>query len=335
MGDVAGMGADLFDSNIAAIAAAMVIAIPLGEIDLLFCYASLGLLASIIGVLFSKVGKNGNPSAALNRGTYLTCGVFVILTFAATLLFNLQFRLWTATIVGMIAGVIIGFTSDYFTGDDMKPVKKVAEASKSGPAFTILSGMSYGLLSSFPSLAGIGAASLIAYKICEPLGGSYHVMGISMAAVGMLSIVGMIMSNDAYGPIVDNARGLAEMCGLGDQVLEITDELDAAGNTSKAITKGFAIGAAGLTVIALLAAFREIVFEYTNEVLTFDMMDPLVFFGALIGTAVPAVFSAMLMMGVNRNSQIMVKEIHHQFDTIEGLREGKEGVQPDYENVSI
>ncbi|NLI60826.1 MAG: sodium-translocating pyrophosphatase [Clostridiales bacterium] len=331
VGDVAGMGADLFDSNIAAIAAAMVIAIPLGEIDLLFCYASLGLLASIIGVLFSKVGKNGNPSAALNRGTYLTCGVFVILTFAATLLFNLQFRLWTATIVGMIAGVIIGFTSDYFTGDDMKPVKKVAEASKSGPAFTILSGMSYGLLSSFPSLAGIGAASLIAYKICEPLGGSYHVMGISMAAVGMLSIVGMIMSNDAYGPIVDNARGLAEMCGLGDQVLEITDELDAAGNTSKAITKGFAIGAAGLTVIALLAAFREIVFEYTNEVLTFDMMDPLVFFGALIGTAVPAVFSAMLMMGVNRNSQIMVKEIHHQFDTIEGLREGKEGVQPDYE----
>ena len=331
VGDVAGMGADLFDSNIAAIAAAIVIALPLGQIDLLFCFASLGLLASIIGVLFSKVGEDGDPNAALNRGTYLTCGIFTVLTLAATLLFNLEFRLWVATIVGMIVGVIIGLTSDYFTGDDKTPVKKVAEASKSGPAFTILSGISYGLLSSLPSLAGIGAASLLAYKICEPLGESYPVMGISMAAVGMLSIVGMIMSNDAYGPIVDNARGLAEMCGLGDEVLDITDQLDAAGNTSKAITKGFAIGAAGLTVIALLAAFREIVFEYTGELVSFDLMDPLVFFGGLIGTVVPAVFSAMLMMGVNRNSQVMVDEIHRQFDTIEGLREGKEGVQPEYE----
>jgi len=331
VGDVAGMGADLFDSNIAAIAAAMVIALPLGQIDLLFCFASLGLLSSIIGVLFSKVGEDGDPNAALNRGTYLTCGIFTVLTLAATLLFKLEFRLWVATIVGMIVGVIIGLTSDYFTGDDKIPVKKVAEASESGPAFTILSGISYGLLSALPSLAGIGAASLLAYKICEPLGESYPVMGISMAAIGMLSIVGMIMSNDAYGPIVDNARGLAEMCGLGDEVLEITDQLDAAGNTSKAITKGFAIGAAGLTVIALLAAFREIVFEYTGELVSFNLMDPIVFFGALIGTVVPAVFSAMLMMGVNRNSQLMVDEIHRQFDTIEGLREGKEGVQPEYE----
>lgn len=331
VGDVAGMGADLFDSNVAAIAAAMVIAIPLGEIDLLFCFASLGLLASIIGILFSKVGKNGSPSSALNGGTYLTCGIFTVLTLAATLIFNLKMRLWSATIVGMIAGVIIGLTSDFFTGDDRKPVARVAESCKSGPAFTILSGMSYGLLSCFPSLAGIGATSLAAYKLCEPLGGNYPVMGISMAAIGMLSIVGMIISNDAYGPIVDNARGLAEMCDLGDDVLEITDQLDAAGNTSKAITKGFAIGAAGLTVIALLAAFREIVYGVTNELLSFDLMDPLVFFGALIGAAVPAVFSAMLIMGVNRNSQVMVKEIHRQFDTIEGLREGKEGVQPEYD----
>ena len=331
VGDVAGMGADLFDSNVAAIAATIIIAIPLGQIDILFCFASLGLLASIIGVLFSKVGKNGNPSAALNGGTYLTCGIFTVLTLAATLIFKLEIRLWAATIIGMIAGVVIGITSDFFTGDNRKPVAKVAEACKSGPAFTILSGMAYGLISSFPSLAGIGLASLLAYKVCEPLGGNYPVMGISMAAIGMLSIVGMIISNDAYGPIVDNARGLAEMCNLGDEVLEITDELDAAGNTSKAITKGFAIGAAGLTVIALLAAFREIVYEYTNELLAFGLMDPLVFFGALIGAAVPAVFSAMLMMGVNRNSQLMVKEIHRQFDTIEGLREGREGVQPEYE----
>jgi len=331
VGDVAGMGADLFDSNVAAIAAAMVIAASIGQIDILFCFASLGLLASIIGVMFSRVKEDGDPGAALNAGTYITCGIFTVLTFVATLVSGFEIRLWGATIVGMIAGVIIGVTSDFFTGDDRKPVFKVAESSQNGPAFTILSGFSYGLLSSFPSLAGIGAASLISYKLCEPLGESYPVMGISMAAIGMLSIVGMIISNDAYGPIVDNARGLAEMCGLGEKVLDITDQLDAAGNTAKAITKGFSIGAAGLTVISLLAAFREIVYNAIGELLSFDMMDPSVFFGSLVGAAVPAVFSAMLIMGVNRNSQVMVKEIHRQFNTIKGLKEGVEGVQPEYD----
>lgn len=331
VGDVAGMGADLFDSNVAAIAAAMVIAASIGQIDILFCFTSLGLLASIVGVMLSRVKEDGDPGVALNAGTYITCGIFTVLTFIATLLFGFKIRLWVATIVGLIAGVIIGVTSDFFTGDDKKPVIKVAESSQNGPAFTILSGFIYGLLSSFPSLAGIGAASLISYKLCEPLGESYPVMGISMAAIGMLSIVGMIISNDAYGPIVDNARGLAEMCGLGEKVLDVTDQLDAAGNTAKAITKGFSIGAAGLTVISLLAAFREIVYNAIGELISFDMMDPSVFFGSLIGAAVPAVFSAMLMMGVNRNSQLMVKEIHRQFDTIEGLKEGVEGVQPEYD----
>ena len=153
-------------------------------------------------------------------------------------------------------------------------------------------------------------------------------LGISVAAIGMLAIVGMIISNDAYGPIVDNARGLAEMGGLGDEVLEITDKLDAAGNTSKAITKGFAIGAAGLTVIALLAAFSETV-AAAGHTIGFDLMNPLVFFGALVGAAVPAVFSAMLMMGVNRNSQKMVQEIHRQFNEIPGLKEGT--ASPEYE----
>ena len=144
-------------------------------------------------------------------------------------------------------------------------------------------------------------------------------LGISVAAIGMLAIVGMIISNDAYGPIVDNARGLAEMGDLGDEVLEITDKLDAAGNTSKAITKGFAIGAAGLTVIALLAAFSETV-AAAGHAIGFDLMNPLVFFGALVGAAVPAVFSAMLMMGVNKNSQKMVEEIHRQFQEIPGSK---------------
>ena len=331
VGDVAGMGADLFDSQIASIAAAMVIAAPLGKIEIVFCYGALGLLASIIGVLIARVGPSGDPGKALNNGTLLTCGIFTVLTLIATLVIpEFHIRIWGATFLGMLVGVVIGFTSDYFTGDDKKPVEKVAEASESGPAFTILSGFSYGLVSVLPSIIGIGIASLGAYKLVEPLGEGYPMFGISIAAIGMLSIVGMIISNDAYGPIVDNARGLAEMGELGDDVLEITDKLDAAGNTAKAITKGFAIGAAGLTVIALLGAFQEIVESITGELISFNLMDPLVFFGTLVGAAIPSIFSAMLMLGVNRNSQVMVKEIHRQFDSIEGLKEGKPGVMPDY-----
>ena len=327
VGDVAGMGADLFDSNVAAMAATIVIALSLGEVPFLFCVTTLGLLASVVGVLCARLGKNGNPSRALNGGTYLTCGVFAALTFIACLASGFELRLWGAAMVGMLAGVIIGITSDFFTGDDKKPVAKVAEACQSGPAFTILSGFSYGLLSALPALVGIGLAALISYKLCAPLGAGYEMLGISCAAIGMLSIVGMIISSDAYGPIVDNARGVAEMADLGDEVLEITDELDAAGNTAKAITKGFSIGAAGLTVIALLGAFREVV-QAAGVEITFDLMDPLVFFGMLVGAAIPAVFSAMLIMGVNRNSQLMVKEIHRQFKEIPGLKEGTG--KPDY-----
>ena len=239
--------------------------------------------------------------------------------------------------------MIIGITTDYFTDDSKKPVHFVAHASKTGPAFTILSGISYGLLSVFPAMIGIGVAAVAAYKICEPLGGiEYALFGISMAAVGMLSIVGMIVSNDAYGPIVDNARGLAEMGDLGEEVLAITDELDSAGNTVKAVTKGFAIAAAGLTVIALLGAFMSEVNTAATELIAqgatnislitnFDIMNPMVFFGLLVGAAVPAVFSAMLMLGVDRNAQRMVAEIHRQFREIVGLKEGHQGVEPEYD----
>ena len=330
VGDVAGMGADLFDSNVASTAAALVVAVALGLVEMIFCFGALGLLASIVGVLVARVGEKGDPGRALNSGTYLTCALFAALTLAASLACGYSLRIWGAAVLGMAAGVVIGITSDFFVGDDKKPVKRVAEACQNGPAFTILSGFSYGLLSCLPSMAGIGVAALGAYKLCEPLGGNYPMFGIGMAAVSMLSVVGMIISNDAYGPIVDNARGVAEMCGLGDDVLEITDKLDAAGNTSKAITKGFAIGAAGLTVIALLGAFRETVIQAGGTV-SFNLMDPLVFFGALIGAAIPAVFSAMLILGVDKNSQRMVKEIHRQFDTIPGLREGREGVTPQYD----
>ena len=342
VGDVAGMGADLFDSNVAAMASALVLAQSLSggayaNVSMVFCYAVLGLLASIIGIATARVGKNGNPTHALNASTYVTTGIFLALTALATLVFEgFSWRIWGASAVGLLVGVIIGITTDYFT-DDTKPiVRKVAHASGSGPAFTVLSGVSYGFISALPAMAGIAVAALVAYTICAPMGAGYATFGISMAAVGMLSIVGMIISNDAYGPIVDNARGLAEMGGLGEDVIRIADELDSAGNTVKAVTKGFSIGAAGLTVISLLGAFLS----EANAALSaagkppitgFDITDPIVFFGILIGAAIPAVFSAMLVLGVDRNAQRMVAEIHRQFRTIRGLREGEEGVKPEYD----
>jgi len=338
VGDVAGMGADLFDSHVASMSAALVMAAALGgaNVSMVFCFAALGLLASIIGVAMARMGKNGDPTRALNNSTYITTFVYIVLTTIATAIFKFEWRIWGACIAGLLVGVIIGIATDYFTNDTKNPVRHVAKASRSGPAFTILSGMSYGMLSIFPAMIGIAVASLIAYKISEPLGPGYPMFGISMSAVGMLSIVGMIISNDAYGPIVDNARGLAEMGGLGDDVLAITDELDSAGNTVKAITKGFSIAAAGLTVIALLGAFMSEVNTAAAELGKpllegFDIINPLVFFGLIVGAAIPAIFSAMLMLGVDRNAQRMVAEIHRQFREIVGLKEGKPGVKPEYD----
>jgi len=187
-----------------------------------------------------------------------------------------------------------------------------------------------------PAMVGIAISALAAYKLCAPIGEGYAMFGIAMSAVGMLSIVGMIIANDAYGPIVDNARGLAEMGGLDEETIRIADELDSAGNTVKAVTKGFAIGAAGLTVISLLGAYMSEVNEALAEagkslISGFDVMDPTVFFGILVGASVPAVFSAMLILGVDRNAQRMVAEIHRQFKEILGLREGKPGVVPEYD----
>ena len=264
----------------------------------------------------------------------MTTAVFMVLTAIATAVFpGFSWRIWGASATGLLVGVIIGITTDYFTDDTRPIVKRVAHASASGPAFTILSGVSYGFISALPAMIGIAVSALVAYNLCAPLGEGYAIFGIAMAAVGMLSIVGMIISNDAYGPIVDNARGLAEMGGLGEETIRIADELDSAGNTVKAVTKGFSIGAAGLTVISLLGAFMSevnaaLIASGREPIAGFDIMEPTVFFGVLIGAAVPAVFSAMLILGVDRNAQRMVSEIHRQFDTIEGLREGK--TDPEY-----
>lgn len=330
VGDVAGMGADLFDSYVASIVAVMILGQVLGFIEIPLVFAGLGVIAAILGALVVRVGKKGNPGKALNMGTYITCVIFAVLTFLVS--YYLQFtgewwRIWGAAVVGLVAGVVIGMTSDYFTSDDKPPVRKTAEASLTGTATNIITGFSYGLHSVFPPLVGIGVASVVAYYLCLPLGGvKYALFGIGMAALGMLSIVGLIVSNDAYGPIVDNSRGIAMQGGLSDEVISITDEMDSAGNTAKAITKGFAIGAAGLTVIALLAAYQE----RAGGGITFDLMNPIVMLGALIGIAMPAVFSAMVMLGVGRNAERMIAEIRRQFKEIPGLKEGRKDAKPDY-----
>jgi K(+)-stimulated pyrophosphate-energized sodium pump len=349
VGDVAGMGADLFDSYVASIVAVMILGAALSisgstlYVQVPLVFAGIGIFASIIGSLTVRVGKKGNPGYALNMGTYVTCAIFGVLTALMTYYLGYDWRIWGTAAIGLVAGVIIGVTTDYFTSEDKAPVVKTAEASKSGPAINIITGFSYGLRSIILPLIGIGIAAAVSYKLLEPLGGvSYGVFGISMAAVGMLSIVGLTVSNDAYGPIVDNAKGVAEQSGLSEEVIAITDELDAAGNTAKAITKGFAIGAAGLTVISLLAAFKELAESALRAanptlpitdpkvVVDFSLMNPMVLLGMLIGLAIPAVFSAMLMLGVGRNAERMIAEIRRQFKEIPGLREGKPGVKPDY-----
>jgi len=330
VGDCAGSGADLFDSYVAAIMAAMILggASRVAQLETLpMVYAGLGIIASLIGVAMVRVGKDGNPGRALNMGTYVTAISFSILTLLATRYLGLDLKVWYSNMAGLLAGIVIGMTSDYYTSIERDPAKKTAESSQTGAALNILTGFSYGLISSFPALLGIGIGSAIAYTI-------YGVYGVGIAAVGMLSIAGIIIAGDAYGPIGDNARGIAEMADLGERVLDITDEIDAAGNTTKAITKGFAIGAAGLTAIALLASYQQIVQDLTSKTMCFDLMDPLVMMGIFIGMGVPVIFSAMIMLAVSKNAFRMIEEIRRQFKEIPGLMEGT--ATPEYQKcISI
>jgi len=317
VGDVAGMGADLFDSYVSSIVAAMVLGtVLLKEIGALIplIISAAGIFASILGSWFVKANKN--PGKSLNNGTYITCILFAIFSYIVIYSLNAKIGIFYSIVAGLVAGIVIGLTSDYFTSSDRKPVLKTAESSKTGPAINILTGFSYGSLSILPPLIGIAIATLVSFYFAG-------LFGIAMSAVGMLAITGMIVSADAYGPIVDNAKGIAEQSKLGKAVIGIADKLDEAGNTAKAITKGFAIGAAGLTVIALLAAYTEIA-----GINILDILNPTVLAGAIIGVAIPPVFSALLILGVGKNAFRMVNEIRRQFREIPGLLKGK--AKPDY-----
>jgi K(+)-stimulated pyrophosphate-energized sodium pump len=319
VGDVAGMGADIIDSYIASIIAAMIIGFGVYGIAgslLPLLIAAAGAFASILGAFFVRARKN--PGAALNRGTFVTCFLFAAFTFLVVYYLKVEINIFYATLVGLIAGVVIGITSDYFTSIDRGPVKRIAEEAKIGASTNILSGFSYGIISVIPPLIGICIATLAAWYFV----GLY---GIAISAVGMLSIVGMIISADAYGPIVDNAKGIAEQSRLGKKVIIIADKLDAAGNTAKAITKGFAIGAAALTVLALLTAYAEI-----TEIENINLMNPYVITGIFIGAGMPPLLSALLILSVSKNTSLMVEEVRRQFREIPGLMEGK--AKPDYAN---
>jgi len=333
VGDVAGMGADLFDSYVASIVAAMIIGVTLTNtsyVILPLLLAAVGIFASVIGMLFVPIGvRGGNPGAALNRGTFATTIVFAVFAFLIIYFLKLEMGIFYATLAGLIAGVIIGMTSDFFTSIDRGPVMRTAEAAKTGAAINILSGFSYGIISIVPPIIGISVATIAAWYLAGVHGPDYAVYGVAVSAVGMLSIVGMIISADAYGPIVDNAKGIAEQAGSGKEMIEVADKLDAAGNTAKAITKGFAIAAAALTVLALFVAYAELVdIPKVGGFYAINIIDPRVIAGIFLGAMMPPLISAMLILGVGRNAFRMVEEVRRQFKEIPGLMEWK--AKPDY-----
>ena len=333
VGDVAGMGADIFDSYVASTVAAMLLGAAMTGPDslkytvfpLILCI--LGIYASLIGIQFVRVGKNGKLGPALNFGTVITCIIFGAMVTALVLLGGYDMSTLWSTLIGLIVGVLVGFTTEYFTSEEYKPVQETARVSESGAAITIITGFSYGLLSMLPSIVGIVIATLVSFYISEASGVISGIYGIGISAVGMLSISGMIVSSDAYGPIVDNARGIAEMAGMEHSVIEKADVLDSAGNTAKAITKGFSISAAALTVLALFAAYAEII-EARGISVEISLRNPLVIAGVFLGAMTPPIFSALTMLSVTHNAFDMIKEIRKQFKEEPGILAGT--VLPDY-----
>jgi K(+)-stimulated pyrophosphate-energized sodium pump len=346
VGDIAGMGADLFDSYVASIVAVMIIAasylltfsdelgriLSQADIDLLVVYpiiiSATGLLASLLGIFYTRFTVKDNPGNALNMGTYVSTIAYIaintLFTWICTTVPGITdpaiAKLWRnnfAGILGLVAGVIIGITTDYYTNDEKKPTQNIAKSGLSGHATVILSGFAYGLESVVMPTIGI----IIATAVSWLLDGVY---GIATASVGMLAIIGTIVANDAYGPIVDNARGIAEQGGLGEDVIRDCDKLDSAGNTAKAITKGIAIGAAALTVLALLYAYSEEagLVPAFNGGLGVDLLSANVIIGALLGSITPAYFSALLIKAVDRNAEKMIKEIRRQFTEMPGILAG-------------
>ena len=323
VGDVAGMGADLFESYVGAIISAITlgaVAYPGGEgIMFVFELAFAGIIASLIGVFYAGSSKSTNPQAALNHGTYVG-GVIVIAAayYLSTSIFG-NTAAFVAIASGLVVGLLIGKITEIYTSADYASVKKIAEQSETGPATTIISGLAVGMYSTFLPMIFICVGVILAFFT---MGGAKDagmgLFGISLAAVGMLSTTGLTAAVDAYGPIADNAGGIAEMSELPPEVREITDTLDSVGNTTAAIGKGFAIGSAALTALALFSAYA-----HTVGLKAIDLLNPVTLIGLFIGATLPFVFGAMTMESVGKAAYQMIEEVRRQFHEIPGLLEGK------------
>ena len=339
VGDVAGLGADLLESYVESIIASLAIATGASVLvgaagtgmylkAFPFLVAAIGIIGSICGVMYVKKFAQSNAQQALMRGTYVAAGLAIlgvlIVSFFGTgfTIDSVQygkFGPFWACVFGVVTGMVIGFVSEYFTSSKYKPVRNLAEECQTGAAVSVTGGTAIGMLSTAPPIIVLAIAVVLAYQCA----GTY---GIAVAALGMLATTGMVVAVDSYGPIADNAGGIAEMAGLDPKVRQITDGLDAVGNTTAAVGKGFAIGSAAFAAIGLLSAYMVAAGLKAADV---SLLEPKILAGVLIGGMLPFLFSSMLFKAVGRCAHLMIEEVRRQFRDIPGLKEGKEGVTPD------